>query len=270
VIAADAGRYSVLVSNAAGVLMSRNATLTVIDPAILVQPVGVTNITGSTISFSVTAGGTPPLTYQWNQNGSPLTGRTLATLTLTNISHSDTGNYTVIVTNGLGSVTSAVAALGVVPPLIVTQPTNVTVNLGQPAAFSVGVTGAGPFTYQWQKNGANIPTSTSSSLSLANTVLADAASYRVIVSDPIVSETSQPAILTLLLPPTHLILLAHTNDFATLTMSGADGFRYAIQGTPLLFPANWQTLITNTAPYIFTDTNSTSAPYRFYRGLFVP
>jgi hypothetical protein len=270
VIAADAGLYSVLITNVAGVLMSSNAALTVIDPAILAQPVGITNITGTTVNFSVTAGGTPPLTYQWNLNGAPLSGRTLATLTLTNISNTDAGNYTVIVTNALGTVTSAVAALGVVQPLIVTQPTNVTVNLGQPAAFSVGVTGTGPFTYQWQKNGLGIPTATTSALSFANTVFADAATYRVIVSNPIVSETSQPATLTLLLPATHLILVAHTNDFATLTMSGADGFKYAIQATPILSPAAWQTLVTNTAPYIFHDTNNTNAPFRFYRGLFVP
>jgi autotransporter-associated beta strand protein len=270
VIAADAGIYSVLVSNAAGALMSSNATLTVIDPAILTQPVGITNIIGSTVSFNVTAGGTPLLTYQWNLNGSPLSGRTLATLSLTNISNSDAGDYTVIVTSALGSVTSAVATLGVVPPLIVTQPTNLTVNLGQPAAFAVGVTGAGPFTFQWQKNSVNIPAATSSALSFANTVFADAAAYRVIVSDPIVSETSQSATLTLLLPQTQLILLAYTNDFATLTMSGADGFKYAIQGTPLLSPANWQTLVTSTAPYIFRDTNNANASLRFYRGLFVP
>ena len=55
-----------------------------------------------------------------------------------------------------------------------------------------------------------------------------------------------------------------------LTMSGADGFKYAIQGTSLLSPLDWQTLVTNTAPYLFKDTNNTSAPYRFYRGLFVP
>lgn len=84
------------------------------------------------------------------------------------------------------------------------------------------------------------------------------------------SETSQPATLTLLLPATHLILVAHTNDFATLTMSGADGFKYAIQRASVVLPADWQNLVTNTAPYIFTDTNSTSAPFRFYRGLFVP
>jgi hypothetical protein len=222
------------------------------------------------VSFSLTAGGTPPLTYQWNLNGSPLSGRTLATLSLTNISNSDAGDYTVIVTNSLGSVTSTVAALGVVPPLIVAQPTNLTVNLGQPAAFAVGVTGAGPFTFQWQKNSVNIPAATSSALSFANTVFVDAAAYRVIVSDPIVSETSQSATLTLLLPQTQLILLAYTNDFATLTMSGADGFKYAIQGTPLLSPANWQTLVTSTAPYIFRDTNNANASLRFYRGLFVP
>lgn len=54
-----------------------------------------------------------------------------------------------------------VSALGVLPlkadPVITQQPTNQTVWQGSPAVFSVAVSGTGPFTYQWQFNGSNLP-----------------------------------------------------------------------------------------------------------------
>jgi sugar lactone lactonase YvrE len=64
----------------------------------------------------------------------------------------DAGNYEVVVTNAYGSVTSQVATLAVA-----TQPTNQTVYAGTNLTLSVAVNGTGPFTYQWQVNGTNLP-----------------------------------------------------------------------------------------------------------------
>ena len=58
-------------------------------------------------SFSVTATGTAPLSYQWRWNGSDLTGQTHTNLAFGAVQPADTGNYTVVVTNLSGSVTSA-------------------------------------------------------------------------------------------------------------------------------------------------------------------
>ena len=73
---ADAGSYTLVVSNAAGVVTSAAATLTVISPpAITAQPVSQSVAAGSNASFSVTASGTLPLSYQWLLNGTNLSRR---------------------------------------------------------------------------------------------------------------------------------------------------------------------------------------------------
>jgi uncharacterized delta-60 repeat protein len=65
------------------------------------------------VVFNVTAIGTPPLSYQWRKGVTSLPAATAASLTLTNVQVSDNGNYSVVVTNAYGSVTSSVATLTV-------------------------------------------------------------------------------------------------------------------------------------------------------------
>lgn len=68
---------------------------------------------GASANFTVTASGFPAPTYQWKKNGTNISGATSATLALTNVQSGDTGNYTVVVTNTAGSVTSSSAALSI-------------------------------------------------------------------------------------------------------------------------------------------------------------
>ncbi len=82
------------------------------------------------------------------------------------------------------------------------QPASQTVTAGQPAIFSVTVTGTGPFTYQWQKNNANISGATSSSYTTPATVSGDnGATFRVIVTNSGGSATSGSATLTVTSAP---------------------------------------------------------------------
>jgi hypothetical protein len=113
VLAADNGRYSVVVSDLGGSVTSAEATLNVLDPAIVFQPVGATCIFGSTVTFTVTAVGTPPLTYQWFQNETVLRATT-PTLTISNVSPADAGGYSVVITNPTGTVTSRSADLALI------------------------------------------------------------------------------------------------------------------------------------------------------------
>ena len=86
-------------------------------PVITQQPDSRTNVIGSTASFSVTATGTSPLSYQWFFQGTnALPGRTDAVLTLTNTQPAQAGDYRVVVANPWGAVTSDVAVLTVVLP----------------------------------------------------------------------------------------------------------------------------------------------------------
>ena len=82
-------------------------------PSIATQPTNQTVTVGGTATFSVTASGTPPLSYQWNFNGTNIGGATNTTLTLTNVQASQAGNYAVLVTNLFGSILSSNAVLTV-------------------------------------------------------------------------------------------------------------------------------------------------------------
>ncbi len=114
---ADAGAYSALVSNPAGVARSAAAALTVNQPIVITnQPLSQVAAFGATVTLQVGVSGTAPLTFQWWKDQEPVAGATNATLMLSNLHISDAGNYFVVVTNPVGSVTSAAAALFVTPP----------------------------------------------------------------------------------------------------------------------------------------------------------
>jgi hypothetical protein len=204
----DAATYTVEASNTFSTDTSANAVLTVtVPPSISTQPANRSNNYGTTAAFTVSATGTS-LNYQWQKNGANLanggnvSGATTATLTLTSITQNDEANYRVIVSNTAGSVTSSVATLTVVQPIITTQPQDVAVVAGTSANFTVGATGAAPLSYQWRKNGGNISGATTSFFTIASAQSADAGNYSVVVSNPYGSATSSTATLTITVPPT--------------------------------------------------------------------
>src|SRR6185503_12462649 len=84
-------------------------------PVITNQPQNTTVFEGNIASFSVTATGTPPLTYQWRKNTVNIGGATSSTYVIPSAAESDEGNYSVIVSNSAGSVTSTDAVLTVNP-----------------------------------------------------------------------------------------------------------------------------------------------------------
>lgn len=117
VVTANAGNYSVLLSNAFGTVLSSTAALTVstnvIPPGIATQPQSQAAAVGQAVSFGVIATGTAPFYYQWRFNGSQISGATASGYTRGNIQMSDAGNFDVIITNSAGAVTSAPAVLTV-------------------------------------------------------------------------------------------------------------------------------------------------------------
>src|SRR5438552_8761545 len=91
-----------------GSVTSSVATLTVNSPpTITTQPASRTVTAGQTASFSVTATGTAPLSYQWQRVGVPICGATPASYTTPSTTSGDNGaQFTVVVSNTAGSVTS--------------------------------------------------------------------------------------------------------------------------------------------------------------------
>jgi len=96
----------------------------------------------------------------------------------------------------VGTINPSLSTKAAVPGFAI-QPASQTVTVGHPANFSVTVTGTGPFTYQWQKNNANISGATSSAYTTPATVSGDnGAAFRVVVTNAAGSATSASATLT--------------------------------------------------------------------------
>ena len=173
---------------------------TVTAPAITTQPVSQTVTTGSSVTFSVVASGTAPLSYQWKLGVTNISGATSASYTIASAQSANAGSYTVTVTNSAGSATSNAATLTVsataTAPSISTQPTSRTVTAGSTTTFSVVASGTAPLTYQWKLGGTNISGATSASYTIANVQSANAGSYTVTVTNSVGSVTSNAATLT--------------------------------------------------------------------------
>ncbi|MCF7688574.1 MAG: SMP-30/gluconolactonase/LRE family protein [Cephaloticoccus sp.] len=82
-------------------------------PIITTQPRSQTVTVGGNVQLTVIASGTPDPIHQWQFNGAAISGATSNTLTLTNVQAADAGEYTVVVSNDLGTVTSNAATLTV-------------------------------------------------------------------------------------------------------------------------------------------------------------
>ncbi len=155
---ANAGDYDVVVSSPYGSVTSSVVTLVVLlPPTIVTEPESRGIALGSNGSLNVAVTGTPPFDYQWYFDGAPLLGQTNTTLVINAIGYTNVGSYDVVVTNQYGSVTSAMAVVTVgIPPRIADQSGSQFSPLDGSAAFSVAVSGTGPFTYQWQFDGTNL------------------------------------------------------------------------------------------------------------------
>jgi hypothetical protein len=194
----DAGSYDCVVTNACGSDTSAAATLTVdTAPAISEPPVPATACVGDSAVFTVTASGTPTLTYQWRKNGADLAGETNDFLLIDPVGLGDAGNYSVRVSNGCGSTTSVDAALTVnTGPSISVQPASQNTCEGDSVSFSVTASGTGTLTYQWRKDGSDILGETNSSYTINPVAAGDAGDYDVVVTDDCGSVTSDAATLT--------------------------------------------------------------------------
>jgi hypothetical protein len=201
---AHVGEYSVVLYNAAGFAISAGAELHINEPLeILAQPQGQIVDRGSTVQFQVFAAGTGLLHYQWRRDGLDLAGATSSLLVLSNVEPEDGGNYSVVVSDNSGSLSSADATLSVLrPPIIVEQPQAKTAVAYTDVFFSVTAGGEGPFTYQWRFNGLPILGATTATLGLPNVQPGQAGVYTVEVFNPVASVVSEGALLSLLIPAT--------------------------------------------------------------------
>jgi hypothetical protein len=191
-----------------------------LPPTLTNQPQSQTVTAGSTATFVVAATGTPPLSYQWRKDGINILGANATNLMLINVQATNAGNYSVLVTNSAGTVTSSNALLAVlVVPVISVQPVGLSVFQGQKAAFDVTATG-GALAYHWRKNGTNLSGGLSAVYSITNTQPADVGNYSAVVSNTAGSVTSSNAVLAVI-PNTNI------NADGVLSLDGVSGFMIA-------------------------------------------
>ena len=194
----DAGDYRCVIRNTGGTVLSQAASLTVdlLPPSFPTQPSSVTVTEGESFSLTCTASGTA-LRYQWSKDGAPLEAATGAVYAVEAAQVSHTGGYTCTAENSGGSATSADVPVTVLlrAPVITVQPSDVAVNEGQPFSFTVAAQGT-QLTYQWQRNGADVPSATGTTYTRAESSFSDdGATYRVTVTNSGGIATSRDALV---------------------------------------------------------------------------
>ncbi|QYM78561.1 immunoglobulin domain-containing protein [Horticoccus luteus] len=202
-------------------------------PTISTQPASKAVFAGSSVTFSVVATGTPAPTYQWQKDGSPLAGKTDASLSLTNVSSAEAGDYAVVVTNVGGTVTSNVATLTVqtvaVAPSFTAQPQSKTSYAGTTVTFTATATGTPAPTYTWQLNGTAIAGATTATLTRSSISDASAGTYTCVATNSAGFATSTGAVLTVTPLPTGVQAYANAN--ATGSSDNWNAAKDAVQWT---------------------------------------
>ena len=201
-------------------------------PTITTQPTSRTVAAGSPASFTTVVTGSPTPTLQWFKNSVAVPGATSELLTFASATLADAGSYTLVATNSQGSVTSNAATLTVTggaisPPSLSAQPANIAQVVGTAASLSVVASGSP--TFQWRKNGTNIPGATGATLAFAALTAADTASYDVVLTNATGTVTSSAATVVVATPLTAVLrnlsvrttLSANQILFVGVNMSGA-------------------------------------------------
>jgi len=198
------GRHRVVVANRVSRVTSKEASIIVTSaPVITLETADLKGARGGSVTFSVGAVGSSRITYQWRKDTVIIPGATSSRLTVKRLDTANEGSYDVVATNPLGSTTSRSATLIVEDaPTIQLHPQPGFFAVGTDMVLTVGASGSPTLRYQWQRNNRNFPSADSPTLTIPNAQAANAASYRVIVSNDVGRVTSKAATARVLIPPT--------------------------------------------------------------------
>ncbi len=255
-------------------------------PNIIGQPAGQTVAAGQSASFIVTATGIPNPNYQWYQNGLPIAGATGTNYNISSAVRTNGGSYTVVVSNGSGSVTSIVATLTYNNTAPVTSPA----TYSRPAGYPLIITIPGSLSTYWSDADGD-PLALTGGISSTNAAAVSYDSNFVYYTNVnnVVDEIdytvgdgfggNTPGTITVLVgpPPTSSVAGAVVNNDGTATLNfvGVAGYTYQVDAaTNLAPPVVWTTISTNTADlgglWQITDLQATNYPNRFYRSAYRP
>lgn len=281
----DAGTYAVLVSNQNGAVISSNALLSVgYAPVIVSQPLSQSVESNCDAGFNVQVEGSSPMSYQWTKNNIALSNGTNSALELTNIEVSDTGTYSVIITNMFGSVSSDAAQLALaIPPVA----SNVVVFRFAEGGVRIGEADLLRNSTVAPYDQLSVVALSSNSVAGGNVILDG---QWIFYTPPTNSVTNDSFAFTIsdghcgfdvgtaiveIKPddpqPTDFGIATTTNGALQLNFEGIPGAEYEVQYTESLTPSDWQTLSYQNADEFgllhFTDQMPTNAFGRFYRAV---
>ena len=274
--------FTVTMSYAGTTITSTNITIRIlaapsVAPIITNQPVSLTNNVGTAASFSVTNGGTAPFKYQWYFNtNTALVNQTNSALAFTSVQLTNAGNYSVIITNSAGSVTSSYALLTVwQPPVITNQPTSITSVAGGNGTFNILAGGVPTLAYQWKFNtNTALLNATNTSLSLTGLRASQAGVYTVVISNSAGSVTSSIANLVITNPnPPTMTAPVKNGSLFQFTFVPVVGLTNSVLTNSVITGGSWGVL-TNVPPPSTTSPITVTDPFsstnRFYRVQIVP
>ena len=163
---------------------------------ILMQPQSTLACVGDIVVLSVKTSSFP-LTVQWRKNGVPIAGATFTRMRFNPVQLSDAGDYDVILGDACVSLASDSAALTVhTAPSIASHPRNQRVCFGAPLVLSVDASGPA-LTYQWRKDGTDIPGATDPTYIIPAVSESDRGAYDVKVANTCDTVWSVSALITI-------------------------------------------------------------------------
>ncbi len=245
------------ITNVIGIAAGRNQNLALTgEPTLRLGGFRTNRIAGigDPVVFNPVVGGMPPLrNWQWllpDGQSAPMQSHFFTPATTTN----DQGEFQFILTNAFGAFTGHISlTLTAVPPRIVTHPVPQFAATGSNVIFTVAAAGSPSLTYRWQRNDINLDDNakvagaTTPNLTLLNVALADAANYRVVVTNAQGSVSSSNA--TLVVFAAEPLAVALDAEDLIWTTGGPGGW-------------HWQPSVTHdgvdaaeTGPYLENQTN---------------
>jgi len=200
--------YSQILSSENDVNYANNSSIwntTIVIPcvgaSIAGHPLSQEICLGEAVTLSVAANGSTPLGYQWRKGGANILGATNDTYFIPSVTMADLGGYDVVVANSCGGATSTVAQVSLSASVGATPLVSQTNCIGGSVMFSTTASGPLPISYQWFKDGVEIPDQLMNTLTLTNLTLTDAGVYAVVVSGAC-NSVSNSATLTISALPT--------------------------------------------------------------------
>jgi hypothetical protein len=230
-------------------------------PSIVAPPVGTTLFAGSNYIFTVLAAGSAPRSYSWLFNGTPLPGETNTTLDFTNLNSTQSGNYAIIISNSVNSITSAPIVLRVksVQFFLGNQMlTNGTYYFLAPPTLSVLSVLGGPIFYT-SDGSAPSPASTPYTGSFLVTT---SATFRAIGYSSGFSQSEEADSVTIVPPPLYSLSLNSTVGGTTAAQPAGDSYYSNTVVTITAVPTNgwlflyWQGDVTGSSPSINITMNT--------------